>query len=101
MEIPVRIAQTLHDARSTGIPQRTLSVRFHPLGPTPVPFGGTRPVVEEFRDSVKPNAKHYSFSFYNGLLISDPKGRGSLRLTASEMPDFVITGEFTFGPEAA
>ncbi len=57
--------------------------------------------VEKFRDSVKPDAKHYEFSFYNGLLISDPKGRGSLRLTAGDMPDFILTGEFIFGPDAA
>lgn len=57
--------------------------------------------VEEFWDSIKPDAKHYEFSFYNGLLISDPKGRGSLRLTASDMPDFILTGKFNFGPEAA
>jgi hypothetical protein len=36
------------------------------------------------------------FRFYNGLEIGDPKGRRSLRLTASNMPDFVITAEFTF-----
>lgn len=57
--------------------------------------------VEESWDSIKPDARHYVFSFYNGLLVSDPKGRGSLRLTAPDMPDFIVTGEFTFGPEAA
>ena len=57
--------------------------------------------VEEFWDSDKPDAKHCEFSFYNGLLISDPKGRGSLRLTASNMADFILTGEFAFGPESA
>lgn len=55
--------------------------------------------VEEFGQGVGANRKSYTFSFYNGLLISDPQGRGSLRLTASDMPDFVVTGEFTFGPE--
>lgn len=57
--------------------------------------------VEEFSDSARPDAKHYKFSFYNGVLISDPNGRGSLRLTASDMPNFILTGELTFGPEAA
>ena len=54
--------------------------------------------VEEFGKGEGASRKSYAFRFYNGLLISDPKGRGSLRLTASDMPDFVLTGEFNFGP---
>jgi hypothetical protein len=54
---------------------------------------------DEFLDSIASDAKHYEFAFYNGLLISDPKGRGSLCLTVSNTPDFVITAELTFGPD--
>ncbi|WP_374308909.1 hypothetical protein [Methylocella sp.] len=60
-------------------------------------------MVEEFRDGMAPDAKRYQFRFYNGLVISDPYGRGSLRLTAMDnpMPDFVLSGEFAFGREAS
>lgn len=59
-------------------------------------------MVEEFRDGMAPDAMRHQYKFYNGLVISDPHGRGSLRLTASDnpMPDFVLNGEFAFGPEA-
>jgi hypothetical protein len=53
---------------------------------------------EEFWDGISPDAKHYEFTYYNGLEISDPKGRGKLRLTASDMPDFVLTADLSFGP---
>jgi hypothetical protein len=55
---------------------------------------------DEFWDGISSDAKHYEFAFYNGLLISDPKGRGSLRLTVSNTPDFVIIAELTFGAGA-
>lgn len=55
--------------------------------------------VEEFGQGQGEDRKSYTFRFYNGLLVSDPKGRGSVRLTASDMPDFIVKGEFTFGPE--
>lgn len=51
--------------------------------------------IEEFRDGPGPDAKQYLFRFYNGLEISDPTGCGKLRLTASDMPDFVITAELS------
>lgn len=52
---------------------------------------------DEFWDEVGPDATPYEFAYYSGLLISDPKGRGGLRLAASNAPDFVLTAEFNFG----
>lgn len=37
------------------------------------------------------DSKEISFGFYNGLEVKDPKGRGSLRITASDQPDFTVT----------
>jgi hypothetical protein len=34
---------------------------------------------DEFWDGITADAKHYEFAYYNGLEITDPKGRGSLR----------------------
>lgn len=49
---------------------------------------------EECADGMGPNAQQYLLRFYGGLEISDPKGRGSLRITASDMPDFIVTLTF-------
>lgn len=51
---------------------------------------------EKCADGIGPEAKQYLLRFYGGLELSDPKGRGSLRMTASNMPDFVVTMTFTF-----
>ncbi len=48
-----------------------------------------------------PQRQTTTFAFYNGLLISDPKGRGSLRLTAHAIPGFILTAELAFGPGKA
>lgn len=55
--------------------------------------------TDEFWDSDRPDAKHYEFAYYNGLLISDPKGRGALRLTVANEPYFTMAGEFSFPAE--
>ncbi|WP_395698446.1 hypothetical protein [Methylocella sp.] len=55
--------------------------------------------TDEFWDSDRPDAKHYEFAYYNGLLISDPKGRGALRLTVINEPYFTMTGDFVFPSE--
>ncbi|MGH6796663.1 MAG: hypothetical protein ACREDH_16040 [Methylocella sp.] len=53
--------------------------------------------VESFTDwPPKEDSKETSFCFYNGLEVKDPKGRGSLRITASENPDFIVTLNFSF-----
>jgi hypothetical protein len=51
---------------------------------------------EECADGVGPEAQQYLLKFYGGLEISDPQGRGRLRITASDMPDFVVTLNFLF-----
>jgi hypothetical protein len=50
---------------------------------------------EECADGMGPDAQQYLLRFYGGLEISDPKGRGSLRITASDMPDFIVTLSFS------
>jgi len=40
---------------------------------------------------MEPEAQQYLLRFYGGLEISDPKGRGSLPITASDMTDFIVT----------
>lgn len=57
--------------------------------------------VETFGRGEGVQRETVTFAFYNGLLISDPKGRGSLRLTANAKPGFILTAELTFGPGAA
>jgi hypothetical protein len=53
--------------------------------------------IESFTDwPPKADSKEITFSFYNGLEIEDPKGRGSVRITASGQPDFIVTLRFTF-----
>jgi hypothetical protein len=52
--------------------------------------------VEAFRDGMSEDAKEYTFRFYNGLEISNPQGRGRLRITASTEPNFIVTLNFTF-----
>jgi hypothetical protein len=42
-----------------------------------------------------PDAQQYLLRFYGGLEISDPNGHGSLRITASDTPDFTVTLTFT------
>jgi hypothetical protein len=44
----------------------------------------------------KADSKETSFCFYNDLEVKDPKGRGSLRITASDQPDFTVTPRFSF-----
>jgi hypothetical protein len=51
---------------------------------------------EECADGVGPEAQQYLLKFYGGLEISDPQGRGRLRITASDMPHFVVTLNFLF-----
>ncbi len=53
--------------------------------------------VETFGRGEGAHRETTTFAFYNGLLISDPKGRGSLRLTANAIPGFILTAELTFG----
>ena len=51
--------------------------------------------VESFTDwPPKADSKETSFCFYNGLEVKDPEGRGSLRITASDQPDFTVTLSF-------
>lgn len=53
--------------------------------------------VESFTDwPPKPDSKETSFCFYNGLEVKDPQGRGGVRITASDQPDFIVTLRFTF-----
>ena len=51
---------------------------------------------EECADGIGPDAQQYLLKFYGGLEITDPQGRGSLRITASDQPDFIVTLRFTF-----
>jgi hypothetical protein len=53
--------------------------------------------VETFGRGEGAQRETFTFAFYNGLLITDPKGRGSLRLTANPIPGFILTAELTFG----
>jgi len=46
---------------------------------------------EKCADGMEPEAQQYLLRFYGGLEISDPKGRGSLPITASDMTDFIVT----------
>jgi hypothetical protein len=50
---------------------------------------------EECADGMGPESQQYLLRFYGGLEISDPKGRGSFRITASDMPDFILTLSFS------
>lgn len=50
---------------------------------------------EELADGMGPKAQKYILRFYSGLELTDPKGRGSLQITASNMPDFVSYAKFT------
>ena len=54
-----------------------------------VAAGGER--REECADGLGPDAQQYLLRFYGGLEISDPKGRGKLRIIASDQPDFTVT----------
>jgi hypothetical protein len=51
---------------------------------------------EECADGMEPEARQYLLRFYGSLEISDPKGRGKLHITASEMPDFIVTLSVSF-----
>jgi hypothetical protein len=51
---------------------------------------------EECADGMGPDAQQYLLKFYGGLEISDPQGRGSLRITACDMPDYIVTLSFSF-----
>ncbi len=57
--------------------------------------------VETFGRGEGAQRETTTFAFYNGLLITDPQGRGSLRLTVSAIPGFILTAELTFGPGGA
>lgn len=50
---------------------------------------------EECADGIGPEAEQFLLRFYGSLEISDPKGRGNLRIAASDMPDFIATLSFT------
>jgi hypothetical protein len=41
-------------------------------------------------------SQKYTLRFYGGLELADAKGRGSLRIAASDMPDLVSYAQFTF-----
>jgi hypothetical protein len=61
------------------------------------PSMGLTEGAESFTDwPPKADSKETSFCFYNGLEVKDPKGRGSLRITASDQPDFTVTLRFSF-----
>ncbi|MGH6795391.1 MAG: hypothetical protein ACREDM_06425 [Methylocella sp.] len=51
---------------------------------------------EEFADRIGPEAQKYTLRFYGGLELTSPKGRSSLRITASDMPDLVSYAKFVF-----
>jgi len=51
---------------------------------------------EEPADGTEPEAQKYSLRFYSGIEMTNPSGRGSLRIIASDMPDLVSYAKFTF-----
>jgi hypothetical protein len=52
--------------------------------------------IESFTDwPPKADSKETSFCFYNGLEVKDSQGRGSLRIIASDQPDFTVTLSFS------
>ncbi len=50
----------------------------------------------EYADGMGSDAQQYLLRFYGGLEISDPQGRGGLRITASDQPNFAVTLSFSF-----
>jgi hypothetical protein len=50
---------------------------------------------EECADGLEPDAQQYLLRFYGGLEIGDPQGRGSLRITANDLPSFTVTLSFS------
>jgi len=48
-------------------------------------------LTEDTESFTEPDGKETTFSFYNGLEIKDPNGRGSLRITSTGQPNFTVT----------
>jgi hypothetical protein len=51
---------------------------------------------EEHVGGMGSQSQKYTLRFYGGLELADAKGRGSLRIAASDMPDLVSYPKFTF-----